>query len=87
MILVRTNHPYLRVGCHRYNILLGRDWVHASECIPSTLHQCVMQWVGDSMEVIPADDATCVAITESEVNIQGGRMSCLTGVTSLSMIM
>jgi hypothetical protein len=38
-----------------------------------------MQWVGDSVEVISADDAACVAITESKVNIQGGRMSCLTG--------
>jgi hypothetical protein len=26
-----------------YNVLLGRDWIHANECVPSTLHQCVMQ--------------------------------------------
>jgi hypothetical protein len=26
-------------GC--YNVLLGRDWIHANECVPSTLHQCV----------------------------------------------
>jgi hypothetical protein len=63
----------------RYNILLGRDWIHANKCIPSTLHQCVMQWVGDSMEVIPADDTSCVVVTESEVDVQGGRMSYLTG--------
>jgi hypothetical protein len=24
----------------RYNVLLGRDWIHANECVPSTLHQC-----------------------------------------------
>jgi hypothetical protein len=27
----------------RYNVLLGQDWIHVNECVPSTLHQCVMQ--------------------------------------------
>jgi hypothetical protein len=31
------------------------------------------------MEVIPADDTSCVVVTESEVDVQGGRMSYLTG--------
>jgi hypothetical protein len=22
----------------RYNVLLGQDWIHTNECIPSTLH-------------------------------------------------
>jgi hypothetical protein len=26
----------------RYNLLLGRDWIHANECVPSTLHQCLV---------------------------------------------
>jgi hypothetical protein len=26
-----------------YNVVLGRNWLH--ECVPSTLHQCVMQWI------------------------------------------
>jgi hypothetical protein len=26
-----------------YNVLLGRDWTHVNECVPSTLHQCVIQ--------------------------------------------
>jgi hypothetical protein len=24
-------------GC--YNMVLGQDWIHANECVPSTLHQ------------------------------------------------
>jgi hypothetical protein len=32
-----------------------------NECVPSTLHQCVMQWVGDRVEVVEADDTICVA--------------------------
>jgi hypothetical protein len=26
----------------KYNILLGRDWIHGNGCVPSTLHQCVV---------------------------------------------
>jgi hypothetical protein len=22
----------------RYSVLLGRDWIHTNECVPSTLH-------------------------------------------------
>jgi predicted aspartyl protease len=25
-----------------YNVLLGRDWIHANCCIPSIMHQCVI---------------------------------------------
>ena len=26
-----------------YAVLLGRDWIHANCCIPSTMHQCLIQ--------------------------------------------
>ena len=44
-------------------MLLGRDWIHANCCIPSTLHQCLIQWDGDEVEVIPADDTVEVSLT------------------------
>jgi hypothetical protein len=31
----------------RYNVLLGRDWIHVNGCVPSIVHQCVVQWIGD----------------------------------------
>ncbi|KAK1670837.1 hypothetical protein QYE76_058996 [Lolium multiflorum] len=40
-----------------YAVLLGRDWIHANCCIPSTMHQCVIQWDGDEVEVVQADDS------------------------------
>jgi hypothetical protein len=40
-----------------YTILLGRDWIHANYCIPSTMHQCLIQWDGDEVEVVHADDS------------------------------
>jgi hypothetical protein len=58
----------------KYNILLGRDWIHANGCVPSTLHQCVVQWVGDEV-----DDSACVALAESQEYLQEGEVKCLTG--------
>jgi hypothetical protein len=40
-----------------YNILLGRDWIHANCCIPSTMHQCLVQWDGAEVEVVHADNS------------------------------
>jgi hypothetical protein len=44
-----------------YTILLGRDWIHANCCIPSTMHQCLIQWDGDEVEVVHADDSVEVS--------------------------
>jgi hypothetical protein len=63
----------------RYNILLWHDWIHANEFVPSTLHQCVIQWVGDQVEVVEADEGACIAMTESQVDVHGGLMRCVTG--------
>jgi hypothetical protein len=60
-----------------YNMLLGRDWIHVNECVTSTLHQCMIQWVDDEVEVVQANEDVCIAMTESQVDIQGGKMKCL----------
>jgi hypothetical protein len=38
-----------------YSLILGKDWIHANQCIPSTLHQMLIQWVGDDIEQVHAD--------------------------------
>jgi len=40
-------------GKGAYNLLLGLDWIHANCCIPSTMHQCLVQWIGDKIEIVP----------------------------------
>ncbi|PUZ44267.1 hypothetical protein GQ55_8G076300 [Panicum hallii var. hallii] len=40
-----------------YNVLLSRNWIHTNCCIPSTMHQCLIQWDGDEVEVVHADDS------------------------------
>jgi hypothetical protein len=64
-------------GC--YNMLLKRDWIQANECVPSTLHQCIIQWIGDEVDVVQADEKVCIAVAESQVDILGGKMECLSG--------
>jgi hypothetical protein len=33
-----------------YSLILGRDLIDANQCIPSTLHQMLLQCVGDDIE-------------------------------------
>jgi len=53
-------------GKGAYNLLLGRDWIHANCCIPSTMHQCLVQWVGDKIEIVPSDSSYVIASAESD---------------------
>jgi hypothetical protein len=51
-------------GNGAYSLLLGRDWIHTNCCIPSTMHQQLIQWVDDDIEVVQADDSVSVANVE-----------------------
>ena len=47
-----------------YNILLGRDWINANRCVSSSLHQFLLFWKGNEVEVVQANKqpfmvATC----------------------------
>ena len=52
-------------GKGSYSLLLGRDWIHATCCIPSTMHQCLIQWIGDVVEVVAADSSFRIASAEA----------------------
>jgi hypothetical protein len=55
-----------------YIILLGRDWIHANCCTPSTMHQSLIQWIGDTVEVVPGDSSVSVAyVSLDEWNFEG----------------
>jgi hypothetical protein len=53
-----------------YTILLGRDWIHANCCIPSMMHQCLIQWDGDKVEVVHADDLIEISHTAMSIGMQ-----------------
>jgi hypothetical protein len=48
-----------------YNLILGRDWIHANRCVPSSLHQFLIQWVGDDVEVVHADSSAYVVMADA----------------------
>lgn len=51
-------------GRGSYNLLLVHDWIHANCCVPSTIHQCLIQWKGDKIELVHADDFVSVATAD-----------------------
>jgi len=58
-----------------YNLLLGRDWIHANCCIPPTMHQCLVQWVGDKIEIVTGDSSYVIASAESDTYERTRRIS------------
>jgi hypothetical protein len=50
-----------------YTVLLGRDWINANCCIPSMMHQCLIQWDGDEVEVVHADDSIEISLAAMSV--------------------
>jgi hypothetical protein len=61
-----------------YSLILGRDWIHANQCIPSTLHQMLIQWVGDDVEQVHADVSACIAVVDALVLWTYETATCLT---------
>jgi hypothetical protein len=53
-------------GRGSYNLLLGRDWIHANYCIPSTMHKCIIQWIRHSVEVVQGETSLTVAAIEAQ---------------------
>jgi hypothetical protein len=50
-----------------YTVLLRRNWIHANCCIPSTMHQCLILWDGDEVEVVHADDSIEISLAAMSV--------------------
>jgi hypothetical protein len=50
-----------------YTVMLRRDWIHANYCIPSMMHQCLIQWDGDKVEVVHADDSIEISLVAKSI--------------------
>jgi hypothetical protein len=62
-----------------YSIILGHDWIHANRCVPSTLHQFLIQWIDDSIEVVHANALAYIALADATADWQHGSTQCLSG--------
>jgi hypothetical protein len=50
-----------------YTVLLRRYWIHANRCIPSMMHQCLIQWDDDEVEVVHVDDSIEISLASMSV--------------------
>ena len=51
-------------GKGSYSLLLSQDWIHANCCVPSTMHQCLIQLHGDDVELVRADESMSIATAD-----------------------
>jgi hypothetical protein len=60
-----------------YNLILGRDWIHTNRCVPSSLHQFLIQWVGDAVEIVHLDSSDNVAAADAPTLGGHDSIACL----------
>jgi hypothetical protein len=75
-----------------YSVILGRDWIHVNHYIPSTLHQFLIQWIDNEIEVVHVDASTYITLADAMADWQHGSAQCLlrkdlTGYVFLSVSM
>ena len=63
-----------------FSLILGRDWIHANQCVPSTLHQFLIQWIGNEIEVVHGDTSSFIAIADSNTLGVHDDIKCLSGL-------
>jgi hypothetical protein len=60
-------------------VILGRDWIHANRCVPSILHQFLIKWIDDEIEVVHANASAYIALANTTADWQHGSAQCLSG--------
>ena len=63
-----------------FSLILGRLWIHANQCVPSTLHQILIQWIGDEIEVVHGDTSSFIATADSNTLGVQYDIKCLSGL-------
>jgi hypothetical protein len=63
-----------------YSLIFGRDWIHANQCVPSTLHQMLLQWAGDDVEQVHVDASASIAVADASMLWTYETATYLTGV-------
>jgi hypothetical protein len=48
-----------------YSIILGHDLIYVNHSIPSTLHQFLIQWIDDEVELVHADMSAYIALADA----------------------
>jgi hypothetical protein len=62
-----------------YSVILGCNWIHANRDIPSTLHQFLIQWIDNEVEVVHVDTSAYIALGDATTDRRHGSAQCLSG--------
>ena len=63
-----------------FSLILGRDWIHANQCVSSTLHQILIKWIGDEIEVVHGDTSSFIATADSNTLGVHDDIKCLSDI-------
>ena len=63
-----------------FNLILGRDWIHANQCVPSSMHQFLIQWIGDEVDVVHGDTSSFIGAADSGLIGAHDHIKCLSGL-------
>ena len=63
-----------------FSLILGRDWIHDNQCVLSTLHQFLIQWIGDEIEVVHGDTSSFITTADSNSIGANDNIKCLSGL-------
>jgi hypothetical protein len=64
-----------------FSLILGCDWIHANQCVPSTLHQFLIQWIGNEVEIVHGDTSSSFIATADSNSIGANdNIKCLSGL-------
>jgi hypothetical protein len=69
--LLATSFFVIEVQCN-YSVILGCGWIYINHFVPSTLHQFLIQWINDEIEVVHVDALTYIGLANSMVGWQHG---------------
>jgi hypothetical protein len=61
------------------SVILGHDWIHVNRCIPSILHQFLIQWINNEIAVVHANASTYIALVDATGDWQHGSTQWLSG--------
>ena len=64
-----------------FNLILGCDWIHSNQCVPSSLHQFLIQWIGDEVEVVHGDASSFIGTADFEFIGAHDNIKCLSAWT------
>jgi hypothetical protein len=51
-----------------YSVILTHDWIYANHYVPSTLHQFLIQWINDEIDVVHANASVYIALADAMVD-------------------